>query len=56
MTIADLIEKYERYKLECIGNILYTREPMLVADLVMIRKIINDNNLEIKEIRIVGRD
>lgn len=58
MSVYDLIEKYKQYELEYdyINKILWTREPMLVVDLVTIRKIINDNELDIKQIRIVGRD
>lgn len=55
--IAEIIEKYSQYHLryDVKDKMLITREPMLVKDLVNIKNIIKKYNLDVKEIRILGR-
>lgn len=57
MIIGKIIERYKQYNLyyDVVNQVLISKKPMLVSDFVNIRNIIKENNLRIKEIRIIGR-
>lgn len=55
--INAIIERYKEYgfRYDVKDKMLITHKPILVKDFINIKNIIREYNLEIDEIRIIGR-